>query len=108
MFSLEKKESGGISLLSATTWKEVAVRWGSVSSRKQMTGREKKLCQRMELVIKKNFFMKRIVKHCNKLPGALVESPCLEMFKRHVDVALGDMVWWQTQWCWVNGWTLLS
>lgn len=26
----------------------------------------------------------------------------LEAFKTHVDVALGDMVWW---WCWDNSWT---
>jgi len=39
----------------------------------------------------------------NRLPRE-VESPSLEGFKKHVDVALGDMVyraWWQ----WVDGWT---
>lgn len=37
--------------------------------------------------------------HWNR--GGRVTS--LEVFKRHVDVVLGDMVAWQ---CWVNGWTL--
>lgn len=43
------------------------------------------------MAFRKSFFIKTVVKHLNKLPGELVESP-LEVFRRHVDVALGDMV----------------
>jgi len=39
-----------------------------------------------------------------RLPRAVVESPSLEGFKNHVDVALGDMVE-QAWWGWVGGWT---
>lgn len=39
--------------------------------------------------IGKNFFTKRAVKPWNGLPREVVEVPSLEVFKRHVDVALG-------------------
>lgn len=48
---------------------------------------------RFRLGIRKNFFTKWVVKCCNGLPGAVVvESPSLEVYKRHVDVAVEDMV----------------
>jgi len=44
------------------------------------------------LDIGKNVFTGRAIRHWTRLPRAVGESPSLEGFKEHVDVALGDMV----------------
>ncbi|KFQ72210.1 hypothetical protein N335_13701, partial [Phaethon lepturus] len=44
------------------------------------------------LDIRKNFFTERVVKHWNRLPMVVVESPSLQVFKKRVDMALQDIV----------------
>ncbi|KAK4829831.1 hypothetical protein QYF61_006841 [Mycteria americana] len=52
-----------------------------------------KLCQgRFRLDIRKHLFTERVVKHWNRLPREVVESPSLEELKKHVEVAVQDTV----------------
>lgn len=60
-----------------------------MSQVKKMRGKGLKL---FSLDIRKKDFTEGVIRHWNRLVRELVQSPSLEAFKRHVDVAVVVMV----------------
>lgn len=60
----------------------------------RMKGNGLKLHQGKLVDIMKHFFTEGVVKHWNRPPREMVESPTLELFRGYEDVSFSDTVQW--------------
>ncbi|RMC11207.1 hypothetical protein DUI87_12122 [Hirundo rustica rustica] len=97
LFSLEKRRLRGDLITPKNFLKGVCRQLGVglflQAATDRMRGHSLRLRQgKYKLDIRKNFFTERVIKYWNSLPGEVVESPSLGVFRKRLDVALDVMI----------------
>jgi len=79
-------------LVRVASKKERNIFFNKVCSDRRRSNSFKLKKDRFRLDIWKKFFTMMVVKHCNRLPGDVVEAPSLETFRARLDGALSNRV----------------
>jgi len=63
--------------------------------------------KRVDLDIRKKFFIVRAVRYWNRLPSEAVGAPSMEAFKARLDGAVSNLVWWEVSLPIAGGWNYM-